>query len=995
MSLEAGKEFAHFKIIRKLGEGGMGTVFMAEDTRLNRKVAIKVLHSENFNDPERLERFKREAQTAAKISSPHVMAIFNIDSDTDEDDNQFDYIVMEYVQGVSLSEYLAEKQRPFNHLLRIAEKTASGLASAHKLGIVHRDIKPDNIIINDDNDPKILDFGLAKPQSGIFRKPESDKTETVSSDLTQEGKILGTVSYMSPEQARGEKVDIRSDIFSFGILLYKLFSGRFPFEGSDRVSTMAKILEARQTSIREYNQSIPAELERIIDKCLQKDPQDRYQDSRDLVVDLRSLRKRFDSGDSDTQSFIGSAPQSKKSSSMISWKAIVAIVAVIGIFAIIYSMRGKPSQSTTADGQPENALAILNFENKTNDPELDWLKAGLPEIMETDLTREQSGNIISRRRIFNHIANKLDENATEITYSSGIQAARSLGASSALSGSFYKVGDQIRIDARVEDVGSGNVLLAERVVGDDPFQLVDSLTSKIAVSLDIQITAAEEDVTTLTSSSQEAYKQYILGIRKFETGRHDEALEYFTEAVSLDTTFALAYMRAGMSSAFLGRPQRSSEFFTKALKYKDKLNVQDRSLLEIYADLWLRSRFESAYIKIQSYISNYPNDFEGRYFYAIFLYNMGSRQMALAQIDTLLFYQPKDRWTLDLAAEIYTNMGEFDKAIDFAKKLIEHHPNSPAGYSYLAYSYRRIGEIDKAIEQYEKLLEIDPGNVSAYTNLHRMEVLKRDFETAGEYLERMRGQYEDEPYIMSDYYSLKADLTKWRGDFNASLDLLKNAITASEQARDSSYVSTHSMMLAGTYLLLNELDSAYKYSKQSAEWATPQFQAFSHMFMLYELGPRYHEEAEKHFDVLLRDFKRRLPEQLWPLAESLEELFKAKVAEDTAAMIKAYEKLRKIPQQDVTTSKMEHGTLLVLTGNYAEGLELLQKVIEGNNQTTRAQSYLLSLYYAARAEEGMENYQRAIKYYEELISYTGDNIDNLRYINDADDRLEKLRQKIS
>ncbi|UCG60322.1 MAG: serine/threonine protein kinase, partial [Candidatus Zixiibacteriota bacterium] len=310
--LQAGHEFGRFKIIQRLGEGGMGEVYLAEDSKLSRKLALKILSAEYFDNPERQDRFRREAKTAAAISHPNVMGIFDIDSASEPgSERDVTYIAMEYVEGERLSDYLIKHQPDISSVVRLAEKIASGLTAAHKMNIVHRDIKADNIIINEDGEPKILDFGLAKPVEPVFEGDTDDITKSVNQpELTKAGKILGTVSYMSPEQSRGEKVDTRSDIFSFGVLLYRMATGDFPFSGPTAVSTLAKILEARQESPRLKNENIPPELERIIDKCLRKDPNDRYQDTRDLVVDLRNLRRLYDSGASETISSELAAPVS-------------------------------------------------------------------------------------------------------------------------------------------------------------------------------------------------------------------------------------------------------------------------------------------------------------------------------------------------------------------------------------------------------------------------------------------------------------------------------------------------------------------------------------------------------------------------------------------------------------------------------------------------------------------------------------------------------------
>jgi len=424
--LSPGQELNHFIIVKKIGEGGMGEVYLAEDRKLSRKVALKVLPYDLLEDSDRLERFYREAKTAAKISHPNVMSIYDFGTcRPDGVDKDLNYIVMEYIEGESLQDFLADHNVSMTERLKLSEKIARGLSAAHKLNIVHRDIKTDNIMIDSNGEPKILDFGLAKPFDPVFSGDTGDDSITASQDLTQDGKILGTVTYMSPEQARGEAVDARSDIFSFGIMMYKIFTGVYPFDGGDRVSTIAKILESKHISIRQKNETLPPELERITDKCLQKSPDDRYQDSRDLVVDLRTLRRQHESGITETRSIEMEAYRKKKSGiskSKIAYSFIGIIVIVAIVVAVMDNSRSPGPDTLQAK---EDALAILGFENKTGDPELDWLTAGLPEIMLTDLAQSGGGKIISRNRILDRLTDKTDENPRHQDY---VKAAKSLGA---------------------------------------------------------------------------------------------------------------------------------------------------------------------------------------------------------------------------------------------------------------------------------------------------------------------------------------------------------------------------------------------------------------------------------------------------------------------------------------------------------------------------------------------------------------------------------------
>ncbi len=289
MSVESGQMLSHYRLVEKIGEGGMGVVWKALDTKLNRHVAIKVLPSELTADPERRLRFQREAQAAAALSHPNIAVIYEVG---EHDGSPF--LTMELVEGRTLRSLLGGKPLNMPDALRFAAEIAEGLAHAHQARVIHRDIKPDNIIVRSDHHPKILDFGLAKilEDREELTRSKLSQADTLTEELTREGKVLGTAAYMSPEQARGDAVDHRSDIFSFGITLYEMVTGERPFQGKTPMDTLAAVINKPAVPPSRINKEVPVELEQILDKCLQKEIQERYQHTDELVVDLRKLKTR-------------------------------------------------------------------------------------------------------------------------------------------------------------------------------------------------------------------------------------------------------------------------------------------------------------------------------------------------------------------------------------------------------------------------------------------------------------------------------------------------------------------------------------------------------------------------------------------------------------------------------------------------------------------------------------------------------------------------------
>ncbi len=987
--LSPDQKLDHFKILSKIGEGGMGEVYLAEDEKLSRKVALKVLPYDLLENDDRRERFLREAKTAAKISHPNVMSIYDFGTcKPDGSDKDISYIVMEHIVGESLRDYLANRSVSMTERLRISEKIVRGLAAAHKLNIVHRDIKTDNIMIDSNGDAKILDFGLAKPFDSIFSNDSGNRTVTASQDLTQDGKILGTVTYMSPEQARGEVVDARSDIFSFGIMMYKIFAGEYPFDGGDRVSTIAKILESKHAPIRTKNESLPSELERIVDKCLQKNQDDRYQDARDLAVDLRTLRRQHESGITETRSIEMEAYRKKKGGifkSKITYSIIGVVFIVALILAIIDNSKSPGHSNLQAK---EDALAILSFENKTGDPELDWLTAGLPEIMMTDLAQSGGGKIISRNRILDGLADRTSENPR---HQDCVEVARSLGAATVLSGSYYKMGDKIRIDARLEDVETGEILFGEKVIGEDPFVLVDSLTHKIALSLNSQEMMANNiEVADITSSSPEAYKYYIIGMENFNKGQYDDAKPDFEKAIKIDSTFALPYMRIGMGYALQNRGQQGVPYFQLAQKYQDKLPVKDKSLLDIYVDIWIKAEYDNAVSKTKTFVSNYPDDKEARSFYAILLSELKrDNDAALIQMDTVMMLDPRYMLALGWYVAIYNQMEEFDKAIGYAEKMKEYYPESSEPYVSLAAMYRRQARYDDMIRVCEELLEKFPNDKQAPIFLVSASIIKREFTKAVEYAEIIKERHGEDPYQMLLYHDNLAGLAVWQGKFNEAGKQIFEATNSALQTGDSLRIMGQYFDLATYFHRYGTIDSAVYYADMGKTWS-PERLILNYALSLIELGPEVEQKARPILDEGVSNLKKMFPPELWPMLDLYKESFDAMARSDTDKIIELNIKLKDEFDQGGAGSNEKLGRLMVLTGRYEEGMEILNKNIAGESQTTSGYIYIRSLYYIGMANEELGYVPEAIVNYEEILKYWNSADIELDFVSDARMRLAQL-----
>ncbi len=992
----SGDILAQFRLIRKLGEGGMGEVYLAEDTKLNRQVALKTLRDDFFGDQDRRDRFEREAKTAAQIQQANVMAIYDIGSAKSADGKtDVHYIVMEYIKGQTLSDFLTANANDIGKLLRVAEKIASGLAAAHKLGIVHRDIKPENIIVDEHEEPKILDFGLAKPIAPLQTTDQAVSGETVKANLTRMGTVIGTVAYMSPEQARGESVDTRSDIFSFGVLLYRMFTGQMPFSGQSQVSILAKILETKHPSPREHKADIDPEIERIIDKCLQKDANERYQDTRDLVIDLRNLRRHYDSGISSTMSGIRNQDAFKKEvKEEVTRSRRKRLMIIFPIFAMIAAVvlffRNNNIGTTATVEAKEYSLAILGFENKTGDPQLDWLKTGLPEILMTDLAQGQTMNIISQRRLLEAMGGS-ESDLEKFSYEDQVKAAKKLGAVNVMSGTIYKLGDKFRIDARLEDVKSGRLIMGEKVTGDDAFTIVDSLTSRIAASLNMdEIMNLDRGVAQLTTSNPEAYRYYHEGLNQLLSSLWDEATENFENAIRVDSTFALAYMRLGMVKVFQGRMTDAAPFFAQAKKLEANMPLRDRNLLDVYSDLWLRQQFNDAFVKLKTLVNNYPDDVEARSIYGLLVWQFAKDSTeALKQFEEVYKIDPKFQLALGFSAQFYLSIKNYDKAISYFNLLKKYHPDSPTPDISLANIYTRLGQYDRAKTAFEDYYTRFPEDPKALTNLSGNAIRRRDFAKADFYAEELARKHGSDPYDMNDYLDIKANLANWHGKFRTSLDYRFQGAKQIAVTNDSNLTYSSWSTIAAFYQYFGFPDSGAYYLGNKHDLIRP-MNRVNHSLLMLELDRSLADSLRPMFVKDVGEFRSRLPSQLQVLGDQVLELFNAFAAADTAKMIEIYTELDKTSSAG-SDAKRTIAEMQVFSGRYRDALANLEPYLKEGGSAGSGFFYPYCLYLSGIANEGIGKTAEAIKLYREALGYWANPEIEIPAIKDMKARLSRLK----
>jgi tetratricopeptide (TPR) repeat protein/predicted Ser/Thr protein kinase len=676
---------SHYRVVEWIGSGGMGEVYLAEDLRLRRKVALKILREELTKDVSRRERFIREARAAAAIDHPNIAVVHEID----EVDGRT-FIAMEFVRGASLRDMIRRERLTLMRCLDVAEQIAVALAKVHDHGIVHRDLKPENILVSDDGYVKVIDFGLAKLLE--TPSPDSDPNrrsgmEPDGEDLqTREGMVLGTASYMSPEQARGEPVDHRSDIFSFGVVLYEMLTGEAPFKRKSVVETLSAILRDVPPPIRVEQVTTPVELQSCIARCLAKDRADRYQESRDVARDLRELKDRL-------------GPKR----AAFSWRHLAAASAIVLALLSGTYWWARRNVAPVAPQEPVSVL-IADFANRTGDPVFDGaLEQALSLGLEGASFITSYDRPRARRRageLSKDASGGLDENLARLV-------CRSQGIRIGIAGSIETRGGGYVIAARAFDPVTGETV-------SDAEERVDSKAEVLRAAADLSerlrrdlgdtspasATAMNEE--TFTTASIEAMNHYARAQELMNGGKFDEAKAEFERAIEADPGFGRAYSGLAVLNFNLGEQEASQRRFDEAMARTERMSERER-LRTRGSYFVLRGSYEMAAEELSRLVEQYPADVAGHNnlsLAAFYLRDMG--RAADHALRGLAIYPTNVVMRNNLALyAMYA--GDFDLASEEARRVQEANPSYYKSYLAVGLSQLATGKPDEAAATYEKI----------------------------------------------------------------------------------------------------------------------------------------------------------------------------------------------------------------------------------------------------------------------------------------------------
>jgi serine/threonine-protein kinase len=741
VTIAAGTHLGRYEIRCQIGAGGMGEVYLAQDTKLDRKVALKILPGDVAAHQDRMRRFVQEARAAAALNHPNIAHIYEI-SEADG----MNFIAMEFIDGHTLRELIDARKTHLTKLLRHLQHVAEGLAKAHTAGIVHRDLKPDNIMITRDGHAKILDFGLAKliePQGYSGRKPDRLSSQVNTAILqphSSPGAILGTVGYMSPEQGQGKtkEIDHRSDIFSFGCILFEALTEHKAFEGKDPIDTLNKIIREPVAPVTDFRPGAPNHLQRIVRRCLAKDPDDRYQTIKDVAIELRELRRELEGTGVDTtvppvrseattgagaqtKAVEGGGAQTESGASSLSTRPssaeyivtgikqhkVVALIAVIvlvaGALCLGFYLRARNTEVAI------ESIAVLPFQNRSSETDTEYLSDGLAESLIYRLSQLPNLKVSPTSSVFDYKGKEIDP----------IKVGQELGVNAVLSGRIVQRGDNLTISAELVDVRYNKLLWGEQYDRkmSDFLATQREIAREIVEKLKLKVSGTETGLAKHYTENNEAYQFYLKG-RFYWNKRTPElikkSIDYFNRAIEKDPGFALAY--AGLADCYVvpSNPLPPREAMPKAKAAAMRALELDETLAEAHASLgrvlaaydW---DWKSAEKEYKRAIELNPRYAIAHQWYSGYLNIMGLRNEAIAEGKRAQELDP-----LSLIINFELGLGfyyarNYVQAIEQFQKTLELDPNFPPAHQFLGAAYEENKMYDEALAAFKKRISLQEG----------------------------------------------------------------------------------------------------------------------------------------------------------------------------------------------------------------------------------------------------------------------------------------------
>jgi len=957
-----GKTISHYKILEKLGEGGMGVVYKAQDTKLDRIVALKFLPEHLLCDEEAKKRFVHEAKAASALNHPNITTVHEID----EVDGEC-FISMEYIEGKSIKELVEKKGLSLEEVLKIAIQVAEGLSKAHQKDIVHRDIKSDNIMLTPDGLVKIMDFGLAKLK-GVTK-------------LTKTGSTLGTLQYMSPEQAQGKEVDQRSDIFSFGVILYEMITGRLPFRGEHEPAIIYSICNEEPEPLARYKGNVPEGLQRIVGKTLEKDRNIRYQSVADIIADLKGLQK-----ETGVSSVIVAK---KKILSFVVPASIIFLLVLIFLILKTFKFEMVPEKEAIAK---ENTLAIMYFENMVDREDKERLGEIVTNLLITDLSESEYMRVVSSQRLYDILKLLGREGEKKIDREVATRVATKAGARWMLLGNILQVEPQIILTSQLVDVGSGKVAASQRItgeVGEKIFSMVDKLTVEIKKDLSLPAVAQQEpdpSVADVTTHSPEAYRYYLEGVDHAFKYYSAEAEKSFRKALELDSTFAMAYFRL---SQHAGTEDEYKRLVGKAVEYSDRASHKEKLYIKSL-ETQVSGNYKQTAKELKKLVERYPEEKEALYFIGNYYFNELDYEEALSYYNKIVEIDSLYKLAYNKLAYVYDELGDFDKSIWAINKYISIAPDEPNPYDTRGDLYAYNGKLDQAIESYKKALEIKPDFYMSLENLGNMYLFKREYVKAESCYQVVSSNPDKD--TRSWGRTLLAYIPLYQGKFEEALEVLNNGIAADKMEQVEGAQILKFFMKAVIYRE-KDLNLAVKETEKCLEiihsFDPDDKFSWQHYYVLVLAENRDFEKAEQVTEALKKNIEEKDSTAKWMYwyAAGCIEFSKGNLEKSVANFERLVEADPYFPNWFLLAKAY------LASGRLGEAVAEFEKILStyDSNRAFNTIRAVKAYYLLGLAYEKSGWNKKAIEQYEEFLEIWKNADPGIPEVEDAKKRLDKLR----